>query len=137
MKQCQLLTQAQLLLKMLDKCLLLLVFHTAGKNSLSGKVPGQTAYIEKDPLWMRVNMYIFRAFPRRQLDLGKVYLWGTWLCRTCPEVFSKWWGRAGLTFAENKSSLQMTRYGAHRGSSLKGMPLLKDISFDALKATCP
>lgn len=51
MKQCQLLTQAQLL-KMLDKCLLLLVFHTAGKNSLSGKVPGQTAYIKKDPLWM-------------------------------------------------------------------------------------
>lgn len=44
--------QAQLLLEMLDKCLLLLVFHTAGKNSLSGKVPGQTAYIRKVSLWM-------------------------------------------------------------------------------------
>lgn len=52
MKQSQLLTQGQLLLKMLDKCLLLLVFHTAGKSFLTGKDPGQIACIKKDPLWM-------------------------------------------------------------------------------------
>lgn len=71
MKQCQLLTQAQLLLKMLDKCLLLLAFHTAGKNSLSGKVPGQTAYIKKDPLWTLDEDVHLQSLSQKQAGHGE------------------------------------------------------------------
>lgn len=70
MKQCQLLTQAQLL-KMLDKCLLLPVFHTAGKNSLSGKVPGPTAYIKKDPLWMPYEHTHLQSLSQKQAGPGE------------------------------------------------------------------
>jgi len=62
--------QAQLL-KMLDKCLLLLVFHTAGKNSLSGKVPGQTAYIKKDPLWMLYEHTHLQSLSQKQAGPGE------------------------------------------------------------------
>lgn len=83
-------------------------------------------YISKKILCgCRMSTHIFRAFPRSRLDLGKVHLWGTWLCSTCPEVLSKWWGRAGLAFAENKSCLQVARHCVHRGSSTAGTPSLE------------
>ena len=72
-----------------------------------------------------MSMHIFRAFPRSMLDLGKVHLWGKRFCSICPEVLSKWWGRAGLAFAENKSCLQVARHCVHRGFSTEDTPSLE------------
>lgn len=49
-----------------------------------------------------MSMHIFRALPRRGIDLGKVHLSITWLCSSCPEVPIEWWGRAGLVSAAYK-----------------------------------
>ena len=83
-----------------------------------------------------MSMHIFRAFPRSMLDLGKVHLRGTWFCSICPEVLSKWWGRAGLAFAENKSCLQVARHCVHRGFSTEDTPSLEGHLLGALEATC-
>lgn len=72
-----------------------------------------------------MSIPIFRAFPRSRLDLGKVHLWGTWLCSTCTEGLNKGWGRAGLAFAENKSRPHVARHCLHRGSSTEGTPSLE------------
>lgn len=82
-----------------------------------------------------MSMHVFRAFPRSRLDLGKVHLWATWLCITCPEGLIKVWVRAGLAFAE-RAAHKWPGIVFTEDLPLKALLLLKDISFGILEATC-
>lgn len=116
---------------MLDKCLLLLVFHTAGKIPWVEKSLGRQCTSKKIFCGCCTSMHIFRAVPRYRIDLGKMHLWGTWLCSGGPEVPIKWWGRAGLVFAAYKWPEILFTDNLPRKTHL----LLKGF-FGALEATC-
>lgn len=138
MKQCQLLTQAQLLLKMLDRCLLLLVFHTAGKNSLSGKVPGQTAYIKKDPLWMPYEHAHLQSLSQKHAGPSEGAFMGDLalqhLSRGPQQIVGQSW--VGLCW-KKKATYMWPGTVLTEDLPLKTQLLLKDISFGALEATGP
>lgn len=95
---------------MLDKCLILLVFHTAGKNSLSGKVPGQTSYIKKDLLRMLCEHAHLQSLCQMQDPPGEGEFMRDmallWLSRGPDQMVGQSW--AGVC------CLQMTRDFVHR-----------------------
>lgn len=84
-----------------------------------------------------VNMHIVGVFSRTKMDLGKMHLWGTWLCSSCPEVFNKGWGRTGLAFAENKGCPQVALHGVGSGSSTEYIPSLEGHPFQCFGGDVP
>lgn len=138
MKQCQLLTQAQLLLKMLDKCLLLLVFHTAGKKFLEWKSPWVDSIYQKrssvGAVWAHTSS---EPFPEAGWTWGRCIYGGPGCAALAQRSSANGGAELGWPLLKTRAAYKWPGIVFTEDLPLQAHLLLKDISFGALEATWP